>query len=184
MQIHAGFLINLYLTVMMKNNASFKKQNCESTIRYVWIHFCMVCKGDKENSISFSGECKSWHVGGTHKRKNFVSLCMHSVSFILACLTIMLLCAALNFGRQPEVCMLNPNNLSTLYYNIFGVLCGSHRNIFKSKTISWRGSNSYRMSVRGAWIGTTSARGNVNSKRRQPRGVYIPRAEVIPIHAP
>ena len=45
-------------------------------------------------------------------------------------------------------------------------------------------SNSYRMSARGAWIGTTSARGNVNSKRRQPRGVYIPRAEVIPIHAP
>ena len=44
--------------------------------------------------------------------------------------------------------------------------------------------NSYRMSARGAWIGTTSARGNVNSKRRQPRGVYIPRAEVIPIHAP
>ena len=26
-------------------------------------------------------------------------------------------------------------------------------------------SNSYRMSARGAWIGTTSARGNVNSKR-------------------
>ena len=44
--------------------------------------------------------------------------------------------------------------------------------------------NSYRMSARGAWIGTTSARGNVNSKRREPRGVYIPRAEVIPIHAP
>ena len=44
--------------------------------------------------------------------------------------------------------------------------------------------NSYRMSARGAWIGTTSARGNVNSKRRQPRGVYIPRAEVIPVHAP
>ena len=45
-------------------------------------------------------------------------------------------------------------------------------------------SNSYRMSARGAWIGTTSARGNVNCKRRQPRGVYIPRAEVVPIHAP
>ena len=96
LQIYAGFLINLYLTVMMNNNASFKKQNCESTIRCVWIHFCMVCKGDKENSISFSGECKSLHVGGTHKRKNFVCLCMHTVSFILACLTIMLLCAALN----------------------------------------------------------------------------------------
>ena len=54
-------------------------------------------------------------------------------------------------------------------------------------TLSVRGRvlcNSYRMSARGAWIGTTSARGNVNSKRRQPRGVYIPRAEVIPIHAP
>ena len=35
------------------------------------------------------------------------------------------------------------------------------------------------MSARDAWIGTTSARGNVNSKRRQPRGVYIQRAEVI-----
>ena len=28
------------------------------------------------------------------------------------------------------------------------------------------GSNSYRMSARGVWIGMTSARGNVNSKRR------------------
>ena len=53
----------------------------------------------------------------------------------------------------------------------------------KRKTSKIR-RNSYRMSARGAWIGTTSARGNVNSKRRQPRGVYIPRAEVIPIHAP
>ena len=50
--------------------------------------------------------------------------------------------------------------------------------------LKWQVRNSYRMSARGAWIGTTSARGNVNSKRRQPRGVYIPRAEVIPIHAP
>ena len=60
------------------------------------------------------------------------------------------------------------------------------KSILDSYTISFVHMicNSYRMSARGAWIGTTSARGNVNSKRRQPRGVYIPRAEVILIHAP
>ena len=34
------------------------------------------------------------------------------------------------------------------------------------KVCLWEVSNSYRMSARGAWIGTTSARGNLNSKRR------------------
>ena len=83
------------------------------------------------------------------------------------------------------VCKLNYFWFGTLRFKSYYWVKTILHVIVSRPSLFWgRRCNSYRMSARGAWIGTTSARGNVNSKGRQPRRVYIPRAEVIPIHAP